>query len=178
MWTTEPPNPFTGAVAGHAIHPLSRLKSQVRRGSVQRRSPARIMNIMKGIIILVIAAISCSCNAGKDKPLDTDSYFAYPRAVILIASGDEKAIADCSGCYSRPTPQQPEPYFSSGQEFENGLSVTWEFVRKTEYGDVYLIVVDRPNKPESVTPVLFNGKAQMIVSTKDLTVQILPAHPK
>ena len=142
---------------------------------------------MKRIIVLALAiafaitALSYSCMAGSNKPGDMDSYFNFPRATIIMESGKTKSVVECSANHTFPIPPgpNPEPYFGSGMVFANetGIEAYWEFVRKTDYGDVYLIIVDRPNKPEAVTPVLFAGKAQTIISTNDLTIQMLPARP-
>lgn len=137
---------------------------------------------MKSLTTLVFMIVSCLCLVGAEKSFDTARYFAFPRAVIAIETADIKTIADCSGCFSQPTANQPEPKFSGGHKFTNGtLSgtvVTWELVRKTSHGDVYLIVVTQPDKSESVTPIVFTGKALSIITTSNLTVRILPDHPE
>ncbi|HWF19003.1 MAG TPA: hypothetical protein VG754_07025 [Verrucomicrobiae bacterium] len=133
---------------------------------------------MKRAIGFLFVITACLFIAWAEKPLNPDSYFAYPRAAIVIESGKTKSEAECSKTYSVPTKQDMEPHFRSGTEFEGGISVDWEFVRQTEFGDVYLIAIDRPGKPQNVVPVLFKGKAQTIISTNDLSVMILPEYHK
>lgn len=144
----------------------------------RRQMPAQTAFIMKRIIILTLAVVGCICIAGtNEQPNKLESYFAFPRAVISMNGPDEQVISDCSSCIIR-SHSQPEPRFSDGHKFKDGTWAKWELVRKTEYGDVYLIVVERPSITVTVTPVLFGGKTQTVFLTTNLTINILPEHPK
>jgi hypothetical protein len=130
---------------------------------------------MKIIIATVTLGLALLCGIGAE--IDSDRYFAFPRATLVAESGKQKVTAELSRNFAHPTPQQPEPKFSSGHEFSKDVSVHWEFLRKTEFGDVYLVVIKRPGSPSDPVPVLFRGSEQTVIATNDLTVRILPKVP-
>ncbi|MCD6049268.1 MAG: hypothetical protein K0Q55_671 [Verrucomicrobia bacterium] len=127
------------------------------------------------ILIVVILGLGVQPSIGAE--IDTDRYFAFPRATLVTESNGAKVTTELSRNFAIPTSPQSEPKFSSGHKFENSVTVQHEFLRKTEYGDVYLVVVVRPGSPDNPIPVLFRGTEQVVIATKDLTVRILPGVP-
>ena len=130
---------------------------------------------------ILLSAIFVGSFARATEPLtsaETDHYFVYPRATLVAKSGRDSLVSELSRNYSQPTKAQPEPHFSSGGEFQNGASVGWELVRRTEHGDVYLIFTQLPHAKPVVTPVLFCGRKLIVSSADDLTVEIWPERPK
>jgi hypothetical protein len=130
---------------------------------------------MKLLVTTAALGLALLRSAGAD--IDTDHYFVFPRATLVAESGKGKVTSELSRNFAHPTPQQPEPKFSSGHEFQNGIAVNWQFLRKTEHGDVYLVVMKRPGSKSRPVPVLFTGSEQTVFATNDLTVRILPQPP-
>jgi hypothetical protein len=130
---------------------------------------------MKFIIATIILGLVLLQGIGAE--IDADSHFAFPRATLVAESGNGKVTAELSRNYAHPTPKQPEPKFSSGHEFGNGVAVNWQFLRKTEYGDVYLVVTKHPGSLSKPIPVLFTGTDQTVIATNDLIVRIIPEVP-
>jgi len=130
-------------------------------------------------ILLLAVFVGSFAWASEPKTLpNRDRFFVYPRATLVAKSGSGSVVAELSRNYSQPTKEQSEPHFSSSHEFQNGASVGWELVRRTEHGDVYLIITQRPHAKEVVTPVLFSGRKLIVLSADDLTVEIFPEPPK
>ncbi len=124
------------------------------------------------LAVLVLAASSPADSAG--------DRFAFPSAVVVMQWMGEKVIDDCSGCTGVRTKsgsRNPETVFGSGHKCLRGPAVSWEFAGSTSKGDIYLIVVERADKPERVTPVLFVGKPLTVISDAGLTLSLLPSRP-
>jgi hypothetical protein len=117
------------------------------------------------------------------RPAETDRYFKHPGA-ILVAKWNVGNRGSCSMELSRnfmtpaPDPDHPESAFRSGCGFGNDDGIFYEFVRKTEHGDVYLFRRGWPGTKQVLTLVLFEGTALTVVAEKDLQVQILPSPPQ
>ena len=134
---------------------------------------------MRYLLLLIAVLVGSFAWASESKTSpDTGRLFAYPRATLVAKSGGGSVVAELARNYSQPTKEQPEPHFSSGTEFQNGASVNWELVRRTEQGDVYLIITKRPHARQIIAPVLFSGRTLTVLSAGDLTVEILPEPPK
>ncbi len=132
--------------------------------------------LVKLIIILGVFNFTLRLGIGAEV-VDTDSYFAFPRATMIAESHSAKVTEPVSRNFVHPTSPQTKPSFSSGHKFETGAEVQWEFLRKTEYGDVYLVITKLPGASRKAVPLLFDGTEQTVIETKDLIVRILPKAP-
>lgn len=137
---------------------------------------------MKTPILLALLVFPFACSATTNDPTTTDRYFAYPGATLGAKWKDGKAYSVVlSRTFLTPAPDSahPESAFRSGCEFEKARDgIFWEFVQKTERGDVYLLKRGALGRKQTITPVLFTGEAQRLQSGKDLTIDFLPASPK
>ncbi len=115
------------------------------------------------------------------RPADTDRYFKHPGAILVAKWNLVGNRGSCSVVLSRtfshlaPDPDHPESAFCSGCGFGNDDGIFYEFVRKTEHGDVYLFRRGWPGTQRVLPPVLYTGTALTVVAEEDLQVQILPA---
>lgn len=106
-----------------------------------------------------------------------DRFLAFPQAFVVLESGGTQTIEEVSRKFI-PAPTAQEQKFRGAHTFADGTFVQWDMVRKTDYGDIYLIVTERPGSEPVAKPVLFAGAPQTIVATKGVTVRILPRNPR
>jgi hypothetical protein len=110
-----------------------------------------------------------------------DSDFMYPQAILVIESGSTKQTLSIARYSFKPTGGSSCVRHAGGIAFETGAAVTWELVGRTDYGDVYLFMIQRPGmkgmKKEDLTPILFKGVAQELAQFPDLRVELLPKLP-
>ena len=134
---------------------------------------------MKTIIILAFLVCQTLSRGATNATRSTDHYFAHPGARIVVKWKNNECTAELTHTRNAHAldPKHPESTFRGGCGHDDD-GVFWEFVRKTEHGDVYLIKRGRPVREQVITPILFRGKEQTVIATADLTVQILPAAPK
>jgi len=134
---------------------------------------------MKTIIILAFIVCPILCRGATNGPPSTDHYFAHPGARIIAKWKRGECTAELTQTRNAHAldPKHPESAFRGGCGHDDD-GIFWEFVHKTEHGDVYLIKRGRPVREQTITPILFRGKELTVIATEDLTVQILPAAPK
>jgi hypothetical protein len=127
-------------------------------------------------ILLTIATLSSSISA-EDR--DWKSYFKYPDSRIVITIGSDTSRSVPYKNHSVPRNESEQPLFlggfgTEGQRPDNP-SVTWKFIQKTEYGDLYLFVIETGASFPRAIPALFTGSATELVYHRDnITVQIDP----
>ena|SRR5437868_2026800 len=131
---------------------------------------------MKAIILAVLIVYPSFCHGATNPPPSTAHFFAHPGARIIAKWKRGECTADLTETRNAYVLNQkhPESTFRGGCGHDDD-GIFWEFVHKTEYGDVYLIKRGPPIREQIVTPVLFRGKELTVIATEDLTVQILPA---
>ena len=143
-------------------------------------APAASFNhAMKTIILLAFIVCPTLCHGAMKAPPSADHYFAHPGARIIAKWKNGECTAELTQTRNAHAldPKHPESTFRGGCGHDDD-GIFWEFVHKTEHGDVYLIKRGRPVREQVITPILFRGKEQTVIATPDLTVQILPATPK
>jgi len=82
------PNPFTGAIADHAVQPLSRLTSSARRGSLQGRSAASSAMRVCTPFCFLLAAFLCGC-----------SFTYIGHNGVVSPDGRFRVSTECDGAY-------------------------------------------------------------------------------
>jgi hypothetical protein len=113
---------------------------------------------------------------------DFSRQFRYPQATLVIESGSHKQTLSIARNSFIPTALHGSScvQYAGGIAFDTGAGVTWEFLGKTEHGDVYLFMIQRPGMKgmkKEVTPILFTGVAQELAQFADLRVELLPELP-
>ena len=143
-------------------------------------APAASFNhAMKTIILLAFIVCPTLCHGAMKAPPSADHYFAHPGARIIAKWKNGECTAELTQTRNAHAldPKHPESTFRGGCGHDDD-GLFWEFVHKTEHGDVYLIKRGRPVREQVITPILFRGKELTVIATEDLTVQILPGEPK
>jgi hypothetical protein len=120
------------------------------------------MRILRSIILMLITTI---CSAS-DVP-NADEFFAYPKTEITLTVGDVTGHSISSENYQRQTkPTIGEWTFRNGlghvSEGNEIGEVIWEFLKKSEYGDVYIFSMKSKDGKEKIIPVLFQGEPILI----------------
>jgi hypothetical protein len=134
---------------------------------------------MKTIYIpLFLVITSLSLQAGAP---DYRSYFSYPDAQINIWIGDDHAKSIASENHSNPTIAGEVPSFNGGHENAQGGradGVHWRFIEKTDFGDLYLIDVEKGDTSIKAVPVLYTGSPVEVYKHDDIRVVIQPVSSK
>jgi hypothetical protein len=125
-------------------------------------------------ISLLLLITSLSLQAGQP---DYRSYFSYPDTQINIWIGDDHVKAIASENHSIPTVAGDVPSFNGGHE--NAVespaeSVHWRFIQKTDFGDLYLIDVEKGETLIKAVPVLYTGSPLEVYKHDDIRVVIQP----
>jgi len=122
-----------------------------------------------GLLTLLLCGFGCA-----KRP---DSDFMYPQATLVVESGSSKEILSIARYSFIPSNGSSCVQHAGGISFDTGAAVTWELVGKTDHGDVYLFMLQRPGMKEEVTPILFKGVAQELAQFADLRVELLSKLP-
>ncbi|MGJ3243741.1 MAG: hypothetical protein ACFE0O_12435 [Opitutales bacterium] len=116
---------------------------------------------MKFITYLLLLTAFTICLA-TEKPRAED-FFAHPRTKITLTVGDVNGHSISSENYHRQTrPVVGDWVFRNGlgyvlKEKELG-EVKWEFIKRSQYGDIYVFSMKTKNGNEKIIPVLFHGE--------------------
>jgi hypothetical protein len=96
--------------------------------------------------------------------------------VINIGTGESKAVPYKN--HSNYAGPKPIIFFASGFGVNDGgqidEEVSWKFVEKTEYGDLYLFAVTNKGKLVKAIPALYDGLSVFTYSVDDIRVKIEP----
>ena len=125
-----------------------------------------------GLLTLLLCGFGCA-----KRP---DSDFMYPQATLVVESGSSKETLSIARYSFIPSNGSSCVRHAGGISFDTGAAVTWELVGKTDHGDVYLFMLQRPGMKgmkEEVAPILFKGVAQELAQFADLRVELLPKLP-
>ncbi len=141
-------------------------------------SSPKAKSARSGELILenVQVTITPETDGGAKRAAYADPYFKHPGAILVAKWKDGRCSCELTRTFVTPAPDPdyPESAFRFGCGFGNGDGIFWEFVHKTEHGDVYIFKRGLPESQQVLTPVLFAGVPLTVVAEKNLQVQILP----
>ena len=110
--------------------------------------------------------------------LDYASYFVHPHVQIVVNIGTGKSEAVPYKNHSTSVGPKPKIFFGSGFGVKDGgqinEEVSWRFVEKSEYGDLYLFAVTNRGKLVKAFPALYDGLSVFTYSFDDIRVKIEP----
>jgi hypothetical protein len=144
-----------------------------------------ISTFMKSVAFLLFFAIATTAfnifAAPPDAPPDVSKYLNYPNTTLVAASKTEgsRIVVPIAANFDRPKKKNSAPrfYSNSSNDVTDDVSVDYEMFKKTDYGDLYLLVIHRKGQKDVPYPVLFSGSAQTIVDASDIKVELLPNPP-
>jgi len=77
-----------------------------------------------------------------------------------------------------PTLENGQPIFLGGwQSIVQGKDqgrVSWEFIEKTEHGDLYLFTINKDDKLIKAVPVLYDGSSLQVYNQGNISISIEP----
>ena len=122
------------------------------------------------VLLLCITAVLRAENA------DTAKWFLHPNAVLRF-DGLIKGKLKPSGNFSREnnTPESKLNFRSSASvevAQKKNISASWEFITKSEYGDIYVISFTDQNMKKVVVPLIFDGSHTVSASQNGIDVSI------
>lgn len=132
---------------------------------------------MKLILLVLAFAVSCSARAAET---DFKSFFAYPDARIItkIGMADSKCVPYKNHTIPKTAGELPlfqNGFGRSGGDL-NGFQVHWSFVKKTEYGDLYLFVLKKDDALVKAFPALYSGSTVIAYEHDGIQVVIEPCN--
>jgi len=137
------------------------------------RQPAGSMKpSLTFLLVLLIAPLLRAAET------DYRSFFEYPDARIVINLGDGHSEGVPYKNHTNPQKPGESMVFSNGFGTNLGRTdepfVSWRFIQKTEYGDLYLFTIEQKHVPVKAIPVLFSGQTVFAYNQDGIVVQIDP----
>jgi hypothetical protein len=130
---------------------------------------------MKHILLLFAFAALCSTHAAE---ADFKSFFMHPNARIIAKIGTVNSKCVPYKNHSNPKTPGELPSFQSGLGTSgnelSGFAVYWSFVKKTEYGDLYLFVLKKDDVLVKAFPALYTGSTVIAYEHDGIQVTIEP----
>jgi len=108
------------------------------------------------------------------------SYFTYPDVQITMDFGAEVGHAEAIpfANHTNPTTSTETPVFQSGTQFTGNRPdnprVQWQFIKKTESGDLYLIAIYQKEHLTKEVPVLYTGSSLVAYDRDHISVTFEP----
>lgn len=120
-----------------------------------------------GLIALLVMSLLSIAHAEKAGP---ELCFSYPAAVLRIEGLVEGKLKP-SANFSRENAPDAKYSFRGGVTTAEKVTMSWEFITKSDYGDIYMITFSSGGTKE-VIPLLFDGVKRAGVSRHGLTVSL------
>ncbi len=129
------------------------------------------------IQFLLLFVLQSMMTASATEP-DYASCFAHPNAQIVINIGTDKSkVIPYKNRFHSAGPHSIISFsggFGVDEVGKSDESVSWKFVQKTEYGDLYLFSVTNKGKLVKAFPALYDGQSVFTYSLDDIRVKIEP----
>ncbi len=134
-------------------------KRSTTQKSFYKLQPKRLK--MNSRTMLVCVLLMCAAATAKAGPRD---YFMFPDAVITTGGALIEGRFKPSENWSVEKKEGATHAFRGGNRGASGVEFWWEFVLRTEHGDVYLLVFTHDDHETKKIPLLFDGQETLTLS--------------
>ncbi|MFA6289998.1 MAG: hypothetical protein WC661_21650 [Opitutaceae bacterium] len=125
---------------------------------------------------ITLVFLLCIATVVRAEDTDAAKHFSYPDAVLHIdglIKGKLKPSKNFSHEKDKP---EAKWQFRSSASIEVApqkvISVSWEFITKSEYGDIYIISFTDQSMKKASVPLIFDGSHSASVSKNGIDVSI------
>lgn len=151
----------TGGRGAHRFQPCG-----LRNGQSSRKW---IMAPRLFLMVYLIGIASLASGAGSDR-----TSFAFPAARLTMSSAHWEG--------SSSTEVSTAPHFRGGVTKELGMPrdqiqlqielISWQFVGRSDYGDVYVFAFRGPGQEQDIVSVVFNGTTPVVIEKRNVRIEI------
>jgi hypothetical protein len=136
------------------------------------------MKVIVSLLFTIFATLAFNVFAA---PPDVSQYLNYPNTTLVATAKAESSriVIRIADNFDQPKKKHSPPRFYSNSitEITDNVSLDYEMFKKTDYGDLYLIIIHRSGQKDVPYPVLFTGSTQTAVDAPDVKVELLPNPP-